>query len=78
MVPLLHGKKMAILFSMETTSILTQPKRRGPAPKLGRMVDTHLHFPPDLLEWAKNQPEGFAGLMRVLAEQERQRREHSS
>lgn len=77
MPPLLHGKKMVILLSMETTSVLTQPKRRGPVPKLGRMVDTHLHFPPDLLEWAKNQPEGFAALCRLLVEQERQRRERS-
>lgn len=65
---------MAILLSMDTPATLTQPKRRGPAPKLGRMVDTHLHFPPDLLEWAKNQPEGFAALCRYLVEQERQRR----
>jgi hypothetical protein len=34
------------------------------------MVDTHLHVPPHLLEWAKEQPEGFAGLVRRLLQQE--------
>jgi hypothetical protein len=64
---------MGILLSMETTSTPTQPKRRGPAPKLGRMVDTHIHVDPDLLEWAKQKPEGFAGLVRRLLQQEHAR-----
>jgi hypothetical protein len=72
-VLLSHGKKMGILLSMETTATPKQPKRRGPAPKLGRLVDTHIHVDPDLLEWAKQKPEGFAGLMRRLLKQEYER-----
>jgi hypothetical protein len=65
---------MGILLSMETTATLTQPKKkRGPAPKLGRMVDTHIHVEPHLLEWAKQKPEGFAGLVRRLLKQEHAR-----
>lgn len=49
-------------------------KRPGPARKLQRMVDTHLYLPEDLLEWAKDQPEGFAGLVRALLREEHRRR----
>jgi len=42
------------------------PKKRGPAPRLGPMMDTHLYLPPDLVEWAKHTPEGFTGMMRRL------------
>jgi len=38
------------------------------------MVDTHIFLPPDLLEWAKHQEEGLAGLVRRLLMQERHRR----
>lgn len=44
-------------------------KKRGPARKLPPMVDTHVHVPPHLLEWAKQQPEGFAGLVRRLLQE---------
>ena len=37
------------------------------------MVDTHFHLPNDLLEWAKTQPERFAGLVRRLLMEERER-----
>jgi hypothetical protein len=54
---------------------LPQPKKkRGPTPKLGAMVDTHLYLPADLLDWAKAQPEGFAPLVRALLARERERR----
>jgi hypothetical protein len=33
------------------------------------MVSTHIFIPPHLLEWAKQQPEGFAGLVRRLLQQ---------
>jgi hypothetical protein len=62
---------------MET---LTEPsdsppkKKRGPARKPNRMVDTHIHMPEDLLEWCKRQPEGFAGLVRMLCTLEKHRR----
>jgi hypothetical protein len=64
---------MVILLSMETTLAPKQQKKRGPAPKLGRLVDTHIHVDPDLLEWAKQKPEGFAGLVRRLLQQEHAR-----
>jgi hypothetical protein len=58
---------------MDTNASIKQPKKRGPAPKLGRLVDTHIHVDPDLLEWAKQKPEGFAGLVRRLLQQEHAR-----
>jgi hypothetical protein len=39
---------------------------------------TVIQLPPDLLEWAKHQPEGLAGLARMLMTQERQRRTQSA
>ena len=62
---------MGIVFAMDTTQErLDKPKkRRGPAKKLMPMVDTHIHVPPHLLEWAKVKPEGFAGLVRRLLQQ---------
>jgi hypothetical protein len=55
---------------MNTTS--HTPKRRGPLPK--GYEDTHILLQPDLLRWAKEQPEGLAGLVRLLLQAERQRR----
>ena len=54
------------------TPIPKQPKKRGPAKK--GYADTHIMIPPDLLEWAKQQPEGFAGLVRALLREEYKRR----
>jgi len=39
---------------------------------------TVIQLPPDLLEWAKHQPEGLAGLARRLFADERQRRAQSA
>ena len=66
-----HGKKIGILFAMDSTQEhLDKPKKkRGPAKKLQPMVDTHLFVPPYLLDWAKVQPEGFAGMVRRLLQQ---------
>lgn len=50
-------------------------KKRGPAPKANKMIDTHVFMPEDLLEWMKQQPEGFAGLVRRLGAEERERRQ---
>lgn len=73
-MPLLHAAKNAgILISMDTTTLTKAPKKRGPKPK--GYEDTHVLIPPDLLEWAKDQPEGFAGLVRTLLHQERTRRQ---
>lgn len=38
---------------------------------------TSVQLPPDMLEWAKHQPEGLSGLVRLLLSQERPRREKS-
>ena len=66
---------MAYILCMDTKPTSQPKKKRGPARRMQNMVDTHLYFPADLLEWAKRQPEGFAPLMRQLAAAERQRRE---
>jgi hypothetical protein len=60
----------------KNTKPRAQPKKkRGPAKRLSPMVDTHLHMPADLLEWAKQTPEGFAPLVRRLLRQERERQQ---
>ena len=46
-----------------------QPRKRGQIPK--GYVDTHILIQPELLEWAKRQPEGLAGLVRRLLADER-------
>jgi len=70
---------MAIVFDMETsTSPQRVQKKRGPVKRLPPMADTHVHLPPDLLEWAKEQPGGLAPLMRELLTAERARRSLSS
>jgi hypothetical protein len=74
--PLLHGKNMAIVFYMNTSSDPTAiPKRkRGPAKRLPPMVSTHIFMPMELLDWAKQEPEGLGALVRHLLAQERARR----
>lgn len=57
---------------MDTNASTKAPKKRGPTPK--GYEDTHVLIPPDLLEWAKRQPEGFAGLVRALLRTEHARR----
>ena len=57
---------------MDTNTSTKEPKKRGPKPK--GYEDTHVLIPPDLLEWAKDQPEGFAGLVRALLREEHRRR----
>lgn len=69
------AENAGILISMDTPT-LKQPKKRGPAPK--GYEDTHVLIPPELLEWAKQQPEGFAGLVRALLREEHKRRETAS
>lgn len=59
---------------METIS--KPPKKPGQVPK--GYKQTVIQLPPDLLEWAKHQPEGLAGLARLLFAAERQRRAQSS
>src|SRR5262245_19481952 len=59
-VRLLYGKKMVILLSMKRTAQSTQPQKRGPKPK--GYANTHILLPPELLAWAKDQPEGVSGL----------------
>lgn len=59
---------------MET--IVPSPKKTGQVPK--GYKPTVIQLPPDLLEWAKHQPEGLAGLARLLFTAERKRREAGS
>lgn len=55
---------------------LQTPRKPGPIPK--GYKQTVIQLPPDLLEWAKRQPEGLAGLARLLMAEERQRRTQSA
>lgn len=56
-----------------------QPKKkRGPAKRMPTMVDTHLYLPQDLLDWAKEQPEGFAPLVRRLLTAARAREQRAA
>lgn len=48
------------------------PKRRGPLPK--GYEDTHVLLQPELIQWAKEQPEGLAALLRKLLAAEYARR----
>ena len=48
-----------------------------PGPVSRGFKATSVQLPPDLLEWAKHQPEGLSGLVRLLLSQERPRREKS-
>jgi hypothetical protein len=57
---------------MDTNTSVKESKKRGPKPK--GYEDTHILIPPYLLEWAKDQPEGFAGLVRALLRMEHERR----
>ena len=63
---------MVIFMGMETQLVPEdkQKKKPGPVKKPYPMVDTHIFVPPHLLEWAKVQPEGFAGLVRALLREE--------
>jgi hypothetical protein len=67
--------KWSIFIAMETFEAPRPKKKRGPAKRFHNMVDTHLYLPPDLLDWAKAQEEGFAPLVRRVLTAERQRRE---
>ena len=59
---------------METT-VAPRKRKRGPV-KRG-YEDTHLLLPPELIDWAKQYPEGMGALVRRLLkeEYERQRRQ---
>lgn len=51
-------------------------KKAGPVPSAGPVAETHIHLPPALHAWAKDEPEGLSGLIRSLVLRERDRREH--
>ena len=54
---------------MEQSKPSTIPKKPGP-PKRG-YAHAHLLLPPDLIEWAKNKPQGLSALVRDLLTNER-------
>ena len=57
--------------------ILESPKKQyGQVPK--GFKQTVIQLPPDLLKWAKHQPEGLAGLTRQLLKAKRERRAQDS
>ena len=41
-------------------------------------ISTHVMLPPDLIEWAKEQPEGLSGIARQAMSQEQKRRKVSA
>ena len=44
----------------------------GPVPR--GFINVHVMLPPDLIEWAKEQPEGLSGIARQAMNQEKRRR----
>ncbi len=50
------------------------PKKRGPVKQMN-MVNTHVHLPEELVEWAKHQPEKLSPMVRRLLAEER-RKQH--
>lgn len=53
---------------------MTKPRKKpGPKPRNYKRVDVHFYVDPDDYEWFKDQPEGFAGLIRRLMKDYRQR-----
>jgi len=56
-------KNQDILISTKTLA-LAQLKKCGPVSK--GYEDTHVTMPPDLFQWAKEQPEELAGLVRYF------------
>jgi len=67
---------MAILYPMDTAPSARVPKKPGPV-KQGGMVDTHIHLPAELLEWAKHQPERLSPMIRRLLTEERRKTQTS-
>ena len=66
-------EKSGYSFAMNTHP--RRPKKKpGPVKRRIPMTDTHIFLPTDLLEWAKYQDEGLAGLVRALLARERQTR----
>ena len=57
---------------MDTAPSERVTKKRGPVKQAG-MVDTHIHLPADLLEWAKHQPERLSPMIRRLLTEERRK-----
>jgi hypothetical protein len=50
-------------------------KKRGPLPQ--GYGDTHVLIDPDLIEWAKAQPQGLGATVRRLLRQERARQDRA-
>jgi hypothetical protein len=49
----------------------TMPRKKGPIPQ--GYANTHIQIEPDLLAWGKQQPGGFAALVRKLVRDARDR-----
>ena len=65
----------AYSFPMKIPSGRPLRKKRGPLPRLGPLVQSHVYLPESLLVWAKQQPERLSGLVRRLLEEERSRQQ---
>jgi hypothetical protein len=62
---------------MDKSSVPTQPKKRGPIPR--GYVSTHVMLPPEMIDWAKEQPEGLSGIVRhAVGEVQKRRKALSS
>lgn len=53
------------------------PKKRGPVKQMD-MVNTHVHLPAELVEWAKHQPERLSPMVRRLLTEERRKQQSNT
>ena len=72
-----YATVICVCYSYRMEQTLEYPKQK-PGPINKGYKQTVIQLPPDLLDWAKHQPEGIAGLARLLMAQERQRRTQSA
>lgn len=61
---------------MDKPTVVRQSKKRGPVPR--GYISTHVMLPAELIEWAKEQPEGLSGIARQAISQEQKRRKTAS
>lgn len=73
MDPFAEYKTILYHLRMETLQASNPIKKRGPVSR--GSARGNILLPQDLLDWAKNQPEGLSGLVRTLLAAERLKRQ---
>jgi hypothetical protein len=60
-------------FTMETLLEIPVRKKRGPVKRLPDMIGTKVYLESEMVDWAKEQPEGLSSLVRRLLNDEKAR-----